>query len=73
MMERTVTGKPASPKPQCLVCARDSDEVPLLALRHRDADVYICPQHLPVLVHNPAHLAGVLPGAANLAPAEHED
>lgn len=66
-------GEQPAPQPQCLVCARSSDEVPLLVLRHREADVFICPEHLPVLVHNPAQLAGKLPGAANLAPAAHED
>jgi hypothetical protein len=34
---------------------------------------HICPQHLPVLIHNPQMLVGKLPGAEGLTPAEHHD
>ncbi|MBN1668307.1 MAG: hypothetical protein JW862_14535 [Anaerolineales bacterium] len=30
-------------------------------------DFYICPQHLPILIHKPAQLADKLPGAEKLA------
>ena len=57
----------------CLLCRRDDTETPLVSLVHRGAPLYICPQHLPVLIHDPHRLAGVLPGAERLAPAEHHD
>jgi hypothetical protein len=60
-------------RPVCLLCQRDEQATPLLQLRYRDADLWICPQHLPALIHDPHSLAGVLPGAAELAPAEHRD
>jgi hypothetical protein len=44
----------------CVQCDRTSDEVPLLWLVYRDTEAWICPQHLPVLIHKPAELAGKL-------------
>lgn len=58
---------------QCLVCRRGPDATPLLALEYRGATHWICPQHLPVLVHEPAQLVGKLAGAEQLRPAEHHD
>lgn len=54
--------------PSCIYCERDSEQVPLLMLRHQAAEMWICPQHLPILIHNPTRLAGRLPGAENLSP-----
>ncbi len=55
---------------QCLVCDRGTEQVPLIALEHRQARLWICPQHLPVLIHDPAALADKLPGAENLKPVK---
>jgi hypothetical protein len=52
----------------CIYCGQSSDQVPLIALRYRGAGAWICPQHLPILIHKPAQLAGKLPGIENLAP-----
>ena len=60
-------------RPVCLLCERDDHATPLIQLRYRDAILWICPQHLPVLIHDPHSLAAVLPGATALAPAEHRD
>jgi len=57
----------------CLVCTRPSTEVPLIAFQYRGADLWICPQHLPILIHDPSKLAGRLPGAEGLRPADHHD
>ncbi len=57
----------------CLACGRNSDETPLVVLEYRGARLSICPQHLPVLIHDPAQLIGKLPGAENLRPADHHD
>lgn len=57
----------------CLACKRDSEQTPLLPLEYRGARIWICPQHLPILIHDPQRLVGVLPGAENLAPSEHQD
>jgi hypothetical protein len=57
--------------PKCVHCERDSGEVPLVALRYQDSEAWICPQHLPVLIHKPQILAGKLPGVENLKPDGH--
>ena len=63
-----------SPNPKtCLACKRGPDATPLIPLEYRDSTVWICPQHLPVLIHDPAQLIGVLPGAEDLSPADHHD
>jgi hypothetical protein len=61
------------PEPRCLVCNGTQDATPLIALQYRSARTWICPQHLPVLIHDPTQLAGQLPGAEDLKPAEHHD
>ena len=52
-----------SDKERCLYCERDADQVPLLALHYRGQALWICPQHLPILIHKPQQLADMLPGA----------
>ncbi len=46
--------------------------VPLLQMRYQGADVTICPQCLPVLIHRPEKLADILPGMQAGKPAMHE-
>ncbi|NJD11924.1 MAG: ATP-binding cassette domain-containing protein [Gemmatimonadetes bacterium] len=57
----------------CLACGRGPEEVPLLAMEYRGGTFWICPQHLPVLIHKPSQLADRLPGAGQLRPARHDD
>ena len=59
--------------PKCLACGRTDLETPLVSLVHRGAQSWICPQHLPILIHDPSRLIGVLEGAEKLTPAEHHD
>ncbi len=49
---------------QCLNCERSENETPLVALRYRGAPLAICPQCLPVLIHQPEKLAEKLKRAA---------
>lgn len=58
---------------ECAVCKKSDDAVPLVSLVYRGASVFICPQHMPVLIHDPARLVGTLPGAENLEPGEPDD
>ena len=58
---------------RCLACQRGTDETPLVHLEYQDSALWICPQHLPILIHDPAQLIGLLPGAEHLRPAEHHD
>ncbi len=57
----------------CVACDRGSEEIPLIALEYRGAQFWICPQHLPVLIHDPTRLTGRLAGAEEMAPADHHD
>ncbi len=57
--------------PRCLVCEQSSQEVPLLSVSYQDQQYWICPTHLPILIHKPDQLIGKLPGADKLKPNEH--
>lgn len=59
--------------PTCLACGRSDRDTPLVQLLYQGAPLHICPQHLPVLIHNPIELVGKLDGAERLRPAEHRD
>lgn len=50
----------------CIVCKKTSMETPVTKFYHKDSEFYICPQHLPVLIHNPHELVGLLDGADTL-------
>ena len=60
-------------KAACLVCKRDSDEIPLISFEYKGSGLFICPQHLPILIHDPTKLAEVLPGADGFQAADHHD
>jgi hypothetical protein len=57
--------------PRCVACNQSGNEIPLLALKFQEEEYWICPQHLPVLIHRPDQLIGKLPGAERLTPHEH--
>ena len=59
--------------PQCLVCKVTSANLPLVMLEYQGSRLWICPQHMPVLIHNPTELAGLLDGAEGMSPADHHD
>ncbi len=50
----------------CLVCKQDEEKVPLVQVDYKGNNYYICPQHIPVLIHDPGQLEGLLPGAENM-------
>ncbi len=58
-------------KNACLFCERDEHETPLISLIYQGNNIFICPQHMPNLIHNPSSLEGKLPGAENMKPADH--
>jgi len=55
---------------RCLACDRDDEQIPLVPLEYRGSRMWICPQHLPVLIHDPAQLADRFPGARGLSPVK---
>ena len=50
----------------CIFCKRDDSQVPLVQLSYLNNNYWICPQHIPILIHEPGKLAGMLPGAENM-------
>ena len=50
----------------CIVCNSDENTAPLVELSYKNQKYYICPQHIPVLIHDPGKLEGLLPDAGNL-------
>lgn len=58
-------------KLQCVNCGRSVQEVPLVPVLHKNGQAYICPQCMPVLIHQPHRLVEKLPGAAELEGHQH--
>lgn len=57
---------------RCVVCERNSTDVPLIELHYHGQSYWICPQDFPILIHQPQLLVGKLPGAERLEPHEHD-
>lgn len=55
---------------KCLHCEQDSNAVPLLKMEFRGQDYWICPKHVPLLIHKPEELVGQLPGAESMQAAD---
>jgi len=51
---------------KCLVCGKIHEEVPLTKFEYKESEFYICPQHIPVLIHDPQKLVGLIPDADKL-------
>ena len=48
---------------ECLVCKTASTVIPVTKFYYQENEFYICPQHMPVIIHNPQELIGLLAGA----------
>jgi len=51
-----------SKTPECLICNRTDNEIPLLHFTFKGHQIHICSQHIPVLIHKPQQLNELLPG-----------
>lgn len=60
-------------EPACLLCERNSEVIPLITLMYQRRNIHVCPQHLPVLIHDPGQLIGLLQGAETFRPADIHD
>lgn len=52
-------------QPKCLYCATTDAEQPLVNLSFQGQPLWICPQHLPLLIHEPAKLTEALKTVGN--------
>ena len=50
-------------KIRCAVCDKDQNDVPIVLMVYKGQDFGICPQHLPVIIHDPQKLIGKIDGA----------
>ncbi|HSM23449.1 MAG TPA: hypothetical protein VK856_01135 [Anaerolineaceae bacterium] len=48
---------------KCIVCEISNQRAPLIQLDYQNQSLYICPTHLPVLIHHPEELIGKMDGA----------
>jgi len=55
--------KTMSEQKKCIVCQRSQEEMPVTEFYHKEASFYICAQHIPILIHDPQKLVGLLPDA----------
>ena len=53
-------------KPACVLCGKSDKELPLIKLSYNSTDYFLCPEHMPMLIHEPTALVGKLPGAENM-------
>ena len=58
---------------RCIFCERTADAVPLITLEYKGGSFRICTQHLPVIIHDPGQLVGIIEGAEDFQPSEHRD
>lgn len=47
----------------CLVCKKTEEEIPLVIMTYRGNELRICPQHIPLLIHEPHKLVGMIDDA----------
>jgi len=55
-------------KKSCIACGITEEEVPLIVLTYKGEELRICPQHIPLLIHEPQKLVGKFEGAENMTP-----
>lgn len=53
-------------KNECVLCGKSDKELPLIKLSYSGGNYFICPEHMPMLIHKPDALIGKLPGAENM-------
>jgi hypothetical protein len=44
-------------QPKCLYCGRNDSDLPLVNLTYQGKPLWICSEHLPILIHEPQKLA----------------
>jgi len=50
-------------KKECIICKKGEAEIPVTRFEYKGQEFWICPQHIPVLIHDPHQMANLLPGA----------
>ncbi len=48
---------------KCLLCQADDTKTILVNMSYKDNSIWMCPAHLPTLIHSPQKLVGIIEGA----------
>ena len=48
---------------ECLLCKKKDNETILVNMSYKKNEIWMCPAHLPVLIHSPQKLVGIIEGA----------
>ena len=46
---------------KCIFCEQTSEDIPLLQLKYKGEIAWICPQHMPTIIHKTAQLKEIFP------------
>ena len=49
----------------CLLCQASENKTILVSMYFKGKEIHMCPSHLPVLIHDPQKLVGIIEGAEN--------
>ncbi len=50
----------------CVMCQKSDKQIPLLQMSYNSQSYWICPEHMPLLIHQPDKLVGIIPEAENM-------
>jgi len=50
---------------KCLLCQESENRTILVQMKFKGNEIYMCPAHLPILIHDPQKLVGIIEGAEN--------
>lgn len=50
---------------KCLLCQTTENKTILVTMNFKGKEIHMCPSHLPILIHDPQKLVGIIEGAEN--------
>ncbi len=56
----------------CKLCGSSEMDVPMLPVRYANQGFWVCSRCMPVLIHRPEKLEGILENAEKIPAADHE-
>ena len=56
----------------CKLCGRSELDIPVVQARYAGESLWVCSRCLPILIHKPEQLAGVLANADKIPAADHD-
>jgi hypothetical protein len=56
----------------CTICSRSELEIPVVQARYAGESLWVCSRCLPILIHKPEQLAGILINADQIPAGKHD-